>query len=103
MRHIIGILCALMLSAVSLAAEPVDTSALGWIRPGMPAAEVVSRLGDPDSRQELAPLLVGTVHRGHAALQPKVREVWTYKGDSTVRDAVILLEDGRVVQAARGK
>ena len=95
-----SILLSLSVASVALA-EPVDTSQLGWIRPGVRQAEVLERLGQPDSREVIAIEHLAHVRARTLALRVSQREVWTYVGNGSVRDAVIVLDNGVVTSAAR--
>lgn len=80
------------------AAESVDTRQFGFIRPGMPEAAVISRLGAPDERRVLQRYTISNKTGPRSAIsEDREKVLLIYYGDTTTMTAYITLDNGYVV------
>ena len=90
---LIGMLAG-MLNVIPLTpaqAEPIDTHDYGFLNPGMPASEVVNRVGEPDQKAITQRLLIRV--RG-GGLVEQIEEGWLYKGNGQVMRTILVFRSG---------
>lgn len=96
--------CTLILALATLSsAEPVNTNQFGYIKPGMPEATVLLRLGPPDSRTVTKRYLLLTRTATGAVGVEREQVQLVYHGDGYIKTAVILLDNGIVISAEKMK
>lgn len=97
-RCIALLTAGLLLTAQLVCAEPASTTAFAFIKPLMPQAEVVRRLGWPDWVLQGPRSLVPVWQNGRRELREIIRQTYVYAGDGQIMTSYIRLENGRVVE-----
>jgi hypothetical protein len=93
---LLGLTWLLCIAAPALA-EPVDTQQFGFIREGMPEAQVLARLGPPDTRTVLKRYTVASAYRGTAVAETRERVALIYLGDGRLMTTTIIVDGGVVI------